>query len=215
MELTLQVDGTQLSDEVRELLDNLTPEQKQDMALQLLRDSMHDTETRFNKRVGIEQALEEMSSGKVKYQYVRETPHYGDARMVLQRCRIDADARDWEKSWRSAERIEQDRFDRLTKYYAHPVTYFREDILKEMMRIGREKVENAVAESDTVQKALDEAVKGVVENLPGMVMHVMESLFARQMVEALSVHSITTEFTERHDNAVKELAERLDRANLY
>lgn len=213
MELTLQVDGTQLSDDVRDLLDNLTPEQKRDMAMQLLKDSMHDVESRFNKRVGVEEALAEMSNERVLYRYCKG--RYGGQMELQRRYQGDDTVSAYERDWREADRSDQQRFDRLTRFYSHPLTYFRETILGEMLRVGRERVEQEVGDSELVQNAINEAVKGVVANLPGMVMAVMESLFAKQMVDALEQHSITAQYAERQENAVKELGERLDRANLY
>jgi len=43
MEIKLKVEGAQLTDDVRELLDNLTVEQKRDMAMQLLKDALEDS----------------------------------------------------------------------------------------------------------------------------------------------------------------------------
>ena len=69
MKIELTVDGAQVSDDVRELLDNLTQEQKREMALQLMKDCMSDVNTRFNKRVAIDEAIETLNLENEEYQF--------------------------------------------------------------------------------------------------------------------------------------------------
>jgi hypothetical protein len=216
VEIKLQVDGAQVSDEVRELLDNLTPEQKRDMALQLLKDTMTDTKTRFNKRVGVQQALAEMSNESVEYRWQKvESGFSGGAHhMRLESRQLKSDSQ-YERNWRSASGSAENRFDKLTKWYSEPLTYFRETILGEMLKVAVEHVEETVKGSDKVQDAIAKAVADIENRIPDMVQNAMRQMFVNTLSQAMQDQTQAFQATEQQANLLGEIKERLDRAGLY
>lgn len=219
MELTLQVDGAQLSEEVRELLDNLTPKQKQTLALQMLKQTMQDTETRFSKRVGIDQAIAEMNAEQEKMAENNEAKTfrwapsaYGDKPLELQVLDPSRSYRSTE--WGSAEQYEKSRFDRLSKFFSDPNTYFRETILKEMLHAAVTHVEETVNGSEVVQNAIDQAVAEIKDSIPAMVQSAMQRLFVNTLAQAITDQSKSLNAVDNHGGLLREIEERLQRNNI-
>ncbi len=218
MEIKLNVDGNQLSDEVRELLDNLTQEQKQEMALQLLKDSMHDTETRFNKRVGIEQALAEMNASNTVYEFrwgKSGNGYDGNKEQLLSKYKEGQGPGYGRNEWSSADSGNRQRFDRLTNYYSDPLTYFRKDILETMLKIGRERIEETVKDSKKVERAIDEAVAVIESRIPDMVQNAMRQMFVNVLSQSMHNATFAFEGREEQQNLLGQIVERLDRNQIY
>jgi hypothetical protein len=212
MEIKLNVDGAQVSNEVRELLDSLTLKQKQSMGLQLLKHSLQDMETRFSKRVGIKQAIKDLESEELELRWVEDDKKYGDG-MVLQSRNPQKSG--WYGEWRGADQSLQSKFDRLTKYYSEPATYFRETIFEEMLKVGRERVEEAVKASKKVEEAINTAVKEIEDHIPEMVQNAMRQFFVDVLSKAMRDTSLAFQESEHQRNLLGELKGRMDRNNIY
>jgi len=213
MELKLEVEGAQLADEVRDLLDNLTQEQKTDLALQLLVAAMSDSESRFTKRVGIEQAIETLNArfrdedGTQR----REFRYFNDRLQVRQ-----PNGSRWEQDWRdeSGSYSSIAEFDRLTKHYAEPHFYFRETILKEMLRVAVANVEETLKGSEVVQKAIGDAVAEIESKIPDMVQNAMRQMFVDMMAQTMASQATALGRTDHHSQLLGEVIQRLDAANI-
>ena len=210
MAITLKVDGAQLSDDVREILDTLTNEQKQTMALELLTQTMQNAECKFSKRVGIDGAIKEMNKRRAER---RKSGGHSSNGTFFYHEKDGLKLRDSNRDYMdSSDRAE---FDRLTKKYANVNTYFEEEILKEMLQVAVTKVAAAVDESDVLKNAIEAAVNEVQGRVPSMVQGAMQQLFFQNM----STMMITGAFMETERETTKQLLEgiqdRLNRNQIY
>ena len=202
MKIELNVDGAQLSDDVKHLLDNLTPEQKRDMAFQLLKETMSNTEMRFSKELGVEHALKELNKSGTKYRLVESSNGDTNLQEYTYGC------------WSNAPGHALGRFNKLANDFSKPHTYFRETILKEILETAVNTVEATVKKSSKIQTAISVAVKEIENNIPEMIQNAMRHMFVDVLTQAMNTQNLAFEAKGNQQNLLGEIIDRLNRNNI-
>jgi len=202
MKIEIEVSADQLSNDIREVLENLTLKQKSQMAERILTQTMKDVECKFSRRLGINEALKEMNekrkdrSGKFVWDEESGLKIVGGS------------------SWEHVDSGDRRMFDDLTGKYADVHHYFKNEILKRMMDVALKKVEEEVTQSDKISTAIEAAAEQIESMFPEMVRRSMERIFVKNVLAQLNLAPQALSQMEDQKKLMESLEDRLNRANI-
>lgn len=190
MQLSITVEGSQLDNEMKDLLSSLTLEQKSKMAEQVAMETLKFSESRLSVKRARQQALEDMKKAT-------ESTN----------LEVDSNGKLVNSSGRYVSWDDQDKFQKLVKKYASLHDYFETVVLEEFMALTRDKVRELVRESPLINQAINAAAEEIKAELPKMVRDAMVVYFASQM-EAMMTGLARTVVSQQNDrqllNTIRE-----------
>lgn len=193
MEIKLKVEGSQLDAEVKNLLANLTIEQKQEMAIQVLTNVLSQTKSELNTSIAEQIALDVINTEKK--QFFRQKSTWGD--MVLFYRNKDAKG-EW-VGHNNATYEEKEKFNYKFREATSLSTYFKSTIVDQMVATAKNRVKELVESHDEINKAIEVAKKQIVEALPVMVQQAMVCYFSSQMQNVMS--AVTNQYLKSQGDA--------------
>lgn len=169
MKIELNVEGSQLDAEVKELLANLTDEQKQGLAKDMLSSALQHTESLMLKSNAIEKALNETNTKFGKNYELEGGTLRGS-------------------TWINGSNFydHKNYFNDRVKEYSAVGTYFRDVVLNEISTFAKSEVKNLVEQSSLINGAIDKAKATIEQSLPKIVHDAMVMYFATQMSSMMS-----------------------------
>jgi len=162
MQVTLNVDGSHLDSEVKDLLKTLTPEQMSSLATQMLQKSLDNCSSELMREAARVLVLEEYNKGKSE----RDSVRWNGSTWITDGY-ISYDIRDM--------------LDALMKERTNASTFFRNNVLSKIMDTATAQTEQMVKEDPVVKEAIDTALKGIKEEMPKIVHDAVMLLFCKQM----------------------------------
>lgn len=170
MQITLNVEGSQLDGEVKALLESLTDEQKKEMALNLLSKSLDQS--------GSELMLSTARS-RVAEDYNKTISHKTD-QVICRNGKWYSAGYDGtfsrELDWSTREKL-----DKLVDERSQVHSFFKQEVLKQMVKTAEDEVHALIKTSSKINEAIENATKTIEENLPKMVHDAMLMYFCTQM----------------------------------
>lgn len=170
MQITLNVEGSQLDGEVKALLESLSAEQKKEMALNLLSKSLDQS--------GSELMLNTARS-RVAEDHNKTIAHKTD-HVIWRNDRWYMAGYDGtfsrELDWSTREKL-----DKLVSERSQVHTFFKQEVLKQMVKTAEEEVHALIKTSPQINEAIENAKKTIEESLPKMVHDAMLMYFCTQM----------------------------------
>jgi len=190
MQVTLNVDGSHLDSEVKDLLKTLTPEQMSSLATQMLQKSLDNCSSELMREAARVLVLEEYNKGKSERDSVRWN------------------GTGWVTDGYMGYEI-RDKLDALMKERTNSSTFFRTNVLTKIMDIATTQAEQMVKEDPVVKEAIDTALKGIKEEMPKIVHDAVMLLFCRQM-QGMSTDLANSLFqTQSNTNLLADLQSKL------
>jgi hypothetical protein len=160
MELTIQVDGAQLSEEVKTLLSNLNEEQKQILTKEIISKVLKDSDSKLSISIAKEKALAKMKE------------ELKDSELTINSLEGNGYRVGYEA---------QDKFRKYVKEFSDIRAIFQDQIVNQMITYGKELVKENVEKSEIVKKAMDTAIAKIQEEMPKIVHDAMIVYFAANM----------------------------------
>lgn len=167
MQITLEVNGSQLDNEVKDLLSKLTDEQKSQMGMEMLQKTLNNAESRMSIDTARSAAVVILNAGINAYDKVRWDV---DRQMLVSVSRGD-----------QADYSTRERFIAIVKEKSDVATYFKDKVLPAMVTAAEKEIVSSVKNSPEIAAAIDQAKKIIQEQLPKMVNDAMILYFASQM----------------------------------
>jgi hypothetical protein len=199
VQITLNVEGSQLDSEVKALLASLSEEQKKELALNMLSKSLDNTNSELMLGVAKERVAEEYNKDRAEKDHVM----WSDLK------------KDWfKKGYNGLWDInvgygEREHLYKAVQSKCQAHAFFKEDVLRQMVRTAQSEVETLVKTSPVIAEAIESAKKTIQENLPKMVHDAVIMYFCSQM-ESMSRSIAATMFQSgQQDQLLAELQKRL------
>lgn len=194
MKLTLNVQGSQLDDEVKELLKTLTQEQLSELALQAVTATLKDSSAKMNLSVAEGAALKELKDNRKDASSI--TIEALKSNRYLNQYRI------------------RDDFNELVKKHANIRTTFEEQIVKKMFEHAEKHIEESVQNNDIIQSAIKEASNQIKNKFPEIVQNAMVMYFASQMEKMMQVVASNMMGTTANSNLLSDIQKALAEASI-
>lgn len=172
MQITLDVNGSQLDSEVKELLAALTEEQKSSMAMDILAKTLANSESRMSIDIARDEAVKIINADRIDD--YRKVKWHSDRKRLITMSRGD-----------DADYSDRERFEKLVKEKSDVASFFKDKVLASMVKVADEEVTAAVRNSVELTAAIEEAKKQIQSNLPKMVNDAMVIYFASQMTHMM------------------------------
>jgi hypothetical protein len=197
MKIELNVQGSQLDAEVKELLVSLTQEQKQDMAQQILTQSLNNAESSIKISMVREKALADTKDKFKKEFLINEKGQLSN------------------NTYRGPEYDERDYFDKKVREYNDVGTYFKTEILGAMTAHAKSLVETEVKTSEAIITALEQAKAKIAEEMPRLVHDAMVMYFASQMQAMMEGVAKASLQTQHSGDMLQRMQQALSGKGIY
>jgi len=197
MKIELNIEGSQLDSEVKNLLDSLSAEQKNAMALDILTKTLNNSESKMKTSIAKEQALTDTNK-KYNKKY----------RLIKNDIATESD-------WGYVDCDHKIYFNNKVKEYNDVGTYFKESILKEMLEFGVSKVKNLIENSPIVNEALESAKEEIKTMLPKIVHDAMVLYFTSQITQMMNGISGALMQCGNSNAMLADIQNKLTQHNIY
>ena len=196
MKIELNVEGSQLDSEVKDILSTLTPEQKQEMAKQVLVDYFKNYDNSLDnawiQKTAVNEFRTELEKRKDSYDY---SNYYRltDQQLIDTRYEV------------------RNIIDRIKKQKRDFVC----EILKESVEMARAEIKAMVEADEQIKKVKDEVLAEVKNSFAQLVKDSMLNYFSNQMSELFSSIHTNTSRNDYQSGTLQQIEERLNRNNIY
>lgn len=187
VQITLNVDGSQLDNEVKEILATLSQEQKQQMAMQLLTTALNTTTSSLNATVAEQLALDQLFA-KTGKRYTRKLDHWNRQEWYYQTKGEDG-------SWSALQSTSYEDREKINKEITKSTSvssFFKDTVVDQLVVLARTQVKEMVESSEEINKAIEVAKGKITESLPQLVQQAMICYFSSQMQNMMQ--AVTNQF---------------------
>jgi hypothetical protein len=188
MKVEINVEGSQLDSEVKELLASLTPDQKREMAADILAKTLMSTESSLQMSIARQKAL-------TKVNEIFNTKYTLGSRNEL-------------SNYPSYDHTR--KFHELVKEYGDVAAYFKEVILAEILKQAQEMVKNTVEQSVVVKDALEQTKTELQNMLPKIVHDAMVVYFTSQMTSLMNTVAGNVFQTKANTELLSDLQNKIE-----
>lgn len=203
MQITLNVEGSQLDSEVKELLANLTQEQKQQMAMQLLTTALNNTTSSLNATVAEQLALDKLLE-ETGRKYVKKLDHWNQLEWYYQTKNEDG-------SWShlmSTEYGDREKINKAITKAQSISSFFKSEVVDQLAATAKSQVKEMVESSEEINKAIEVAKEKITESLPQLVQQAMICYFSSHMTNMMQ--AVTSQFFQ--GQATQQLTTQIQNA---
>lgn len=199
MQITLEVNGSQLDQEVKVLLETLTPEQKNQMANQMLQKALDNTNSELMRKAAIDSIIAEWNEGKNDYNKVR---YHNGTWYDLRNDSI-------------ANYSDREKLDKMLADRTQTSNYFRKEIMQAMLDKAKSEVENVVNNDAVVQAAVVQTIEAIKAEMPKMVHDAMMMYFCSQMQNMSNTMAQALFQSGSNQQMLQQIQNRLDQQGIY
>lgn len=196
MKIELNIEGSQLDNDVKNILGNLSDKQKNQMAENILTKTLNDCESRMKVSIAREKAL-------------KDTNEKFETKYILEEGKLKS------SNWSSPSYDHREFFDKRVKDYCDVGMYFKEYILESMLEHGKSLVSDVVKSSPLVTEAVSEASEKLREMMPKIVHDAMVCYFSSQITNVMMGVSSSLMMTNHNTQLLEELKEKLNQGSHY
>lgn len=197
MQITLNVEGSQLDSEVKSLLASLTDEQKKEMAFNLLTKSLENSNSELMISVTRQRVADEFNKNRSENDHVWWCDQKKDWLKMGMSAPINVD-------WSTRGEL-----NRIVSERSQAHAFFKQEVLTQMVDTAQKEIKELIKTSPVITEAIQSAKKMIEDNLPKMVHDAMLMYFCTQM-ETMSRSIATTMFQSgQQEKILNELQQRL------